>query len=713
MSCSCPISQIAIEKDTEIKELPNMGDITDESGASIMQLPSTPFLSKNQSCPPIISDDIIQGFFLNNDQQYLPESRATNRDYTLNFGINDEFEKEQKMKLILLIAGFLNIPYIKSTSIIPQEIIDITYQYYLQTKKGSDNIFYPEFGLMTEEMEIDEEIEYITSPSPDAIPLNNNKQSMTNTELLNTTSPRDISTNNKNHMLLQNVSIMIKNIENTSSEILKVFAPYPASAALAQNNMYHNNNGIMPGFGGFIPHQNQNQNIHFVVNQNMNQNQFQNQNMEQWNGDMPDFNRMSVEEIIRENYTIQELKQFKLIGRFLCDFKGSIFFQNLIQEGNNSKLVSNVIFNYIVENFNNILLLCNHRYAHFVIKLVFENINLSQAQILVTNLINTHSVLLLLQNSYGRHVFDTIIESQKQTNNDLFQLYLILFIDALKNESQQNQTMTPQQIFSEILFTRKGNDTLQKVVELRLPFERIKFLAEIIESNFIRFSIHKIACHFVQKFINIYGDKLNINILFKNRNNKNTDYLQICNEVHGNYTIQEMLKQNKWYSSTNSFRNFRSRFINDLFINCGKNRLLSICLNKAGSCVIETCLKVANKKQIKSFVQFIKTDHALILDKILTHKFGNYVIKTLINKLYDGGIKYNEYLRMTINTIHLKICDLYKMSFFYYHDYNTYYDCNGNRYVQQSPYCYAKSLIQQCSNIKQEIDIQYNQSSHQ
>ena len=93
--------------------------------------------------------------------------------------------------------------------------------------------------------------------------------------------------------------------------------------------------------------------------------------------------------------------------------------------------------------------------------------------------------------------------------------------------------------------------------------------------------------------------------------------------------------------------------------------------------------------------------------------FGVGELKKYKDLSYQGGIKYNEALRMTINTMHLNICNLYTMSFFYYHDHNTYYDGNGNRYVQSSPYYLAKSLIQQCSNIKQEIDNRYiiNQSS--
>lgn len=743
MSCSCPISQIALEKLDEEEPLltvdiaklesmcPDFKDIihsTKSVDPFLFPSPPTtpPELTKNHSCPPIIHEDIIQSFYLENNEDYKSQYEpVTDRDYSLNFDIEDEYQKEQEIRSTLLISGYLKQPKVfsKLYDIIPHKIIDITYQYFSQTKQvGGDQIIVnnPEFDEVAEEIIIEEEIDYITSPdtfeaSPLASLTNNNsiiqkhsyESSPANTENTFITcstsgsSPSkqyvSIHNSSNNDMILRHVSHMIRNIEKTSVEIRQAMNPL---SSVRINPMPLNVNNNVPGFGGFIPNQQQQQDV------NQGRNEFNNnQNQIPPRHNMREFSKMSVEEMIRRNYTIKQLHQFGLIGKFMFDRNGSLFLQDLIEKSN-GKLISNIIFDYLVKNYSNITPFCNDKYGHYVIKLLFKYSDQQQKQALVSNLINTHSILALLQNPFGRHVFDTITSTRN--NDNVFQLYMILLIDALKNEINQP---SKDNALQEILFTPKGSDSLQKVLELRLPFERVSFLANIIESNLLELSIHKIACHFVQKFINIYGDRLNVNKLF-NGNDNNDDYLTICNEVHGNYTIQEMLRENKWYSTTNVFIQFRSRFINELFITCSRDRLLSICLNKAGSCVVETCLKAANKKQINAFIQFIKEEHALILDQLLTHKFGNYVIKTLINKLYDGGVKYNEYLRMTINTIHLNICDLYSSSFYFYHDQNNYFDGNGNRYVQRSPYYHSKTLLQQCRNIKQKIDTQYKYNKY-
>ena len=182
-----------------------------------------------------------------------------------------------------------------------------------------------------------------------------------------------------------------------------------------------------------------------------------------------------------------------------------------------------------------------------------------------------------------------------------------------------------------------------------------------------------------------------------------------------------MLKQDKWYSNT-TFTHFRNRFINDVF-NCDYKQLLKICLDRAGSCVIETCIKSANRRQLNAFVEFVKGDDGLNLDELIKSKFGNYVVRTLVNKCSneannnnnnndnndndnDDSLCYKEYLRMIINTIHLYICDLYTITFYYdYDNVQNGYNYNYNR--RRSKYGHAQLLIEQCRKEKNKIDVEY------
>ena len=93
---------------------------------------------------------------------------------------------------------------------------------------------------------------------------------------------------------------------------------------------------------------------------------------------------------------------------------------------------------------------CNNKYGHYAMKLLFNVGSMEHKQILITNLINSRSVLLLLQNIYGRHVFESIIKSNF---GQTYQIYITLFIDALKQESLKNGRDGQQNIFTDLLFT--------------------------------------------------------------------------------------------------------------------------------------------------------------------------------------------------------------------------------------------------------------------
>ena len=134
------------------------------------------------------------------------------------------------------------------------------------------------------------------------------------------------------------------------------------------------------------------------------------------------------------------------------------------------------------------------------------------------------------------------------------------------------------------------------MLELSLPYNAIKFIGDGLESHLSEFCGTIYGSRIVQKYISFYGSKLNVLKLFDDKDS----YFTLSKSKYGNYTIQKLLEKNQTYSNLMIYNKFRNKFIFNIFTD-GK-KLTELSINKHGSEVIETCIKVATKQQITEFV---------------------------------------------------------------------------------------------------------------
>eukprot|EP00487_Bulimina_marginata_P007433 TRINITY_DN2865_c0_g2_i2.p1 TRINITY_DN2865_c0_g2~~TRINITY_DN2865_c0_g2_i2.p1 ORF type:complete len:192 (-),score=16.95 TRINITY_DN2865_c0_g2_i2:151-726(-) len=174
----------------------------------------------------------------------------------------------------------------------------------------------------------------------------------------------------------------------------------------------------------------------------------------------------------------------------------------------------------------------------------------------------------------------------------------------------------------------------------------------------ILYSEHVFACRIVQVFVKQYGDKLEINTLFRN-----DCHLSLCQSMYGNYVIQCIIDSNQWYSNLNGIMRFRRKLITECF---SDENILFLSKNKFGSNVIETCIKVSSEKQIERLIYLVSKKNTFVLQQMIRHQYGNYVIKTLlkncsyqqqialiaqIEKIYSFNHSISRYAHIVFNEI--------------------------------------------------------------
>jgi hypothetical protein len=169
-----------------------------------------------------------------------------------------------------------------------------------------------------------------------------------------------------------------------------------------------------------------------------------------------------------------------------------------------------------------------------------------------------------------------------------------------------------------------ANHVIQTILDLRLPNECVAFIARELERNFRAYSEHPFACRIVQSYVTHYGDELAVSKLFKDNN-----HISVSLSMYGNYVVQCIIAPGQWYSHLRGISKFRWRLITELF---SEDYLLLLSQNKFGSNVVETCIRASTQTQLATLVSLLTKNNAWNLKQMLMHRFGNYVIKTLLDK---------------------------------------------------------------------------------
>lgn len=163
----------------------------------------------------------------------------------------------------------------------------------------------------------------------------------------------------------------------------------------------------------------------------------------------------------------------------------------------------------------------------------------------------------------------------------------------------------------------------------------------------------------------------------------NGQHVALVTTKYGNYVIQCILQRAESQLDLRRLKEFRNRLIADVFqAEC--LRVLSV--QKEGSHVIESCIRVANWKQLNWMVDAVKRNGAKLLSTMLFHRFGNFVVRTLMENCSETQ------RNALVHVIHRRVVDLY-----------------AERSRSQWRRCPSRDLLEQCTAIKMRMDRQRKQ----
>ncbi len=345
-----------------------------------------------------------------------------------------------------------------------------------------------------------------------------------------------------------------------------------------------------------------------------------------------DFSQMDTCSILALKLSISDLIENDLFIRLTKDQYGSRYIQKLLnRSGGDLKRMISLLIIYLYDNKQTIDLIdiSKHIYGNYLIQLLFSYGNEFHREILL-NFFVYDSVFKLSQSKYGCRVIQKIlfcVENEYQ---------LIRLINCFQEQSKT--------LLQECLLCCEINHVIQAIIELKLPFRTVEFIAKELENDLVLYCENIYACRVVQSFIKNYGNQLAVNKLFINGS-----HLFLSQVKYGNYVIQCIIKKNEWYSSLSKITQFRNKLISDVF---SMQNILFLSKDKHASNVVETCIKVANQKQIEKLINSLCSNKAQLLSQIISDRFGNYIPKTL---LQNCNQKQQEIL---INSTHEYIIDL-------------------------------------------------------
>ncbi|CDR36778.1 CYFA0S01e04390g1_1 [Cyberlindnera fabianii] len=271
------------------------------------------------------------------------------------------------------------------------------------------------------------------------------------------------------------------------------------------------------------------------------------------------------------------------------------------------------IFNRI---FDSLIDLVVHPFGNYLIQKLVDCLSTQQKNLVIEKI---HEFLFPISvNQYGTRSLQKIIDNVSNT----YQMDLII------KGLQMNDSTNPadDNNIVRLITCLNGNHVIQKCI-YKFPSEKLQFIVDAICSNdnIVRVSTHKHGCCVLQKLLN----KANLDQILKISQVMLTFVDVLVNDQFGNFAIQFLFELD-YFKSSNSLDFLVGEFFSKIY-----NNFVRLSCLKFSSNVIEKLIKVLKAKfnffYLNEIIKLINRD----FEALITDKFGNYVIQTMIDELHD------------------------------------------------------------------------------
>lgn len=330
----------------------------------------------------------------------------------------------------------------------------------------------------------------------------------------------------------------------------------------------------------------------------------------------PNFDRMDIYQLIGMRMNIEDLIQNHLVQRFAFNKEGCRYLQDALSSLDNKaahKFIS-MLFDHFMYERMDLVQMSEDVYGNYFMQLLCERGTDAHHKELLNYFVYAY-IVRLSRAQCGCRVLQKLICAL--TDKDLME-------SLTKCLQQQVEIGAKQKVLKGLLINQNAAHVLQVVVESGLEFELIQFIVDELNQHFVFYTEDAYACRIIQSVVAKYGAKFDLDQLFIDDN-----HLALARTKYGNYVIQCVIAQHKWYSNMPEFTRFRHKLIKEVF-NADNILYLSKC--KHGSHMLETCLRSCAKSDIDVFIGAVCAKRAFVLKEMMKHQFANYVPKTLMGR---------------------------------------------------------------------------------
>merc|ERR1719334_2450860 len=233
------------------------------------------------------------------------------------------------------------------------------------------------------------------------------------------------------------------------------------------------------------------------------------------------------------------------------------------------------------------------------------------------------SAVKLSASRYGCRVVQSALEAMPRE-------YQLEFAARLERHMAAETEREPN-----LLINPNASHVLQILIAQQLPKENVTFLARALEKDLVGYAQEANACRVAQAFVEHYGAELDVEQLFEK-----SAHLRLSTHLYGNYVVQCFAEH---------VPTFAAQLVRDAF---RRSNLYTLGQDKYGSNVLEMCLHHATRDRIGALVQTLLMHHGTLLRMVALNEFGNYVVKTLVDRCDK------EQQLMLIEGVHKYVTDL-------------------------------------------------------
>ena len=389
--------------------------------------------------------------------------------------------------------------------------------------------------------------------------------------------------NNKNNENMNQMQIPIKNnINNNNNGVYNQMSQYYLNKP--ERIFFQNNNNSNSNLNNQI----YNNYSYMNNNNNINQSNYNDTLNNQINY-LYQYNNTLPESILYSLTPVQLAQQCHIIAK---NQNGCRYIQNCIMT--NLELLNTLFFPKILEHIAEI---SNDQFANYLVKKVFHYLSEEMILQLIKALIPI--IDEIGTNQYGTRVLQDLIDF---LNTDkTFMAFVNIIIPHVKL----------------LVVDLNGSHIIYKLILTKN--KNVKIIENIICTQVKDIAITRKGCSFLKK----YFDFANENELLKIKQCILKDLKDIITDQYGNYVIQSILiKENSIIVKD---------FLNEIIKN-----IVFYSNNKFSSNAVEKCFE---NESIKNIIldQFMKKE---IFEKIITDKFGNYVVQKAIAKADNNRKNY-------------------------------------------------------------------------